>query len=46
MRFLEKQEETMAVAEVIEGYSYEPIGTAYAAYPSDVRLPCPDHRPG
>ena len=41
VRFLEKQEETMAVAEMIEGYSYEPIGTAYAAYPSDVRLPCP-----
>ncbi len=41
VRFLEKQEETMAVAEMIEGYSYEPIGTVYAAYPSDVQLPCP-----
>lgn len=38
--FLEENEETMAVAEMIKGYRYEPIGTVYATYPSDVRLPC------
>ncbi len=30
-----------ASAEMLAGYRYEPIGTVYAGYPPDVRLPCP-----
>ena len=39
--FLERHEETAAIADVLKGYRYEPIGTVYAIYPSDVQLPCP-----
>lgn len=30
-----------AIAGILETYTYEPIGTVYAAYPADVRLPIP-----
>lgn len=39
-RFLEQREETITIADIIKGYSYEPIGTVYAAYPANVQLPC------
>jgi squalene-associated FAD-dependent desaturase len=32
---------TAAVAAQLATYSYEPIGTVYAGYPPEVRLPCP-----
>jgi len=41
---LRQQNQTGALAEAIEhltAYTYEPIGTVYAAYPADVRLPLP-----
>ena len=39
--FLEKQEETTVIAEILTSYRYEPIGTVYAAYQPGVQLPCP-----
>lgn len=41
MRLLASHEETAAIAKMLDSYTYEPIGTAYAGYPPDVRLPCP-----
>ncbi len=33
--------ETAATAAMLAQYTYEPIGTLYARYPADLRLPCP-----
>ena len=33
--------ETADIATMLDQYHYEPIGTVYAAYPPEVRLPCP-----
>ncbi len=33
--------ETFDVSTLLSSYTYEPIATAYIAYPPDVRLPCP-----
>jgi squalene-associated FAD-dependent desaturase len=33
--------ETAATAALLAGYAYEPTGTVYAQYPSDLRLPLP-----
>ena len=38
---LAKQTETEALARTLAGYSYEPIGTTYIAYPPEVQLPSP-----
>lgn len=38
---LEKLEQTAPIANQLRQYSFEPIGTVYAAYPSVVHLPCP-----
>ena len=32
--------ETAAIASLLAQYHYEPIGTLYARYPAEVRLPC------
>jgi squalene-associated FAD-dependent desaturase len=32
---------TADIAKQLESYSYEPIGTVYAGYPPELRLPCP-----
>jgi squalene-associated FAD-dependent desaturase len=29
------------IAAILESYTYEPIGTVYAAYPADIKLPIP-----
>lgn len=33
--------ETAAIADMLDGYAYEPISCAYLAYPPDLALPCP-----
>ena len=38
---LAEQAETHSVATQLSAYDYEPIGTVYAAYPPEVRLPAP-----
>ena len=38
---LAKMPATRALAATLESYDYEPIGTLYAAYPPELRLPCP-----
>ncbi|MFZ2855445.1 MAG: hydroxysqualene dehydroxylase HpnE, partial [Rhodocyclaceae bacterium] len=38
---LAQRRETAAVAALLEGYAYEPIGTVYAGYPPQIGLPCP-----
>ena len=39
--FLEEHAETRGIAAQLAAYDYEPIGTVYAAYPPDLRLPMP-----
>ena len=33
--------QTAAIAALLGQYAYEPVGTVYARYPADIRLPCP-----
>lgn len=40
-KLLAAQPPTAATAAQLAGYAYEPIGTVYAQYPSDLRLPLP-----
>jgi len=41
VQLLEQLEQTAPIANQLRQYNFEPIGTVYAAYPSDFRLPCP-----
>ena len=38
---LAQQPECAAIATLLASYAYEPIGTIYAGYPPETRLPCP-----
>jgi squalene-associated FAD-dependent desaturase len=39
--FLAQRTETAVIAAMLESYAYEPIGTVYAGYPPEQRLPFP-----
>ncbi len=41
VKLLAEQAPTAATAAQLAGYTYEPIGTVYAQYPHDLRLPLP-----
>ena len=38
---LQSHAETAPIAAQLADYTYEPIATLYAGYPSDIKLPCP-----
>ena len=40
-KLLRQHVETAGTAETLATYGYEPIATLYAAYPPELRLPCP-----
>lgn len=40
-KLLAAHPETAAIGALLAGYAYEPIGTVYAQYPNDLRLPLP-----